>query len=753
MSRLNQKPLAAAVVMLSLWPSATLMANDFSLQDNLIQVDGVGSVNLSSDGTLDTINASISAPVPSNIPDINFTLINNNTQSGQYDLRLGLIIEQQGSNNRLESILGVVRVTVDGSGNVTNITLLDTEALSVIIRRGSVVVTYTNEADIGVIQSAGANVTISASAINTALVNSNAAIADMVNALTLSGHYNYRITMQAVGDDFRVGTTDSGNFTALARMQTVCELDPASTSGQNFILGHSTSFGSAYAVHGILSLGGATSPSSGFSPLTESCEETPPPGPVQPLPVQAVTNANENAAAGLARAQAAIDANNPNAAKEEAREAVDNLRDALVQLNQQREQEGSTNQAQLLALLETFGNLGQTLKAAREMLDAPVSEEVDDMNTDLINLLELLTDKSETLNIADRLSIESSITQTLAANDADISENDDEQTLLQRKNQLELLLKTQTEIGVDISEDQASQQRNINSKLLQGLSSVPNPFTRVLFPPVRNTSSPAFGDKFRNNLVNDGIPGTQALSIPEEPGAIRDEDGLITARAEDGRVFRYQFTAAAFVPEQTMADGLYNAPNGALYSVDGGVVMEIAAAPANLQTLRYSVEEMGFSAALEGPGILNIALDNGDHVSAAFRLEDLADAVGFCTEIGFVPPSGHPGSAEFVFTAECNNGISQTLVPVVLEQALYATLAGSGLSVRNSRDTGYLDVEGVGIFRPDFFVLPLTTEDQSFLDSQSNLEGIALQAGDFDGDGNIDYRLLSARGKQILWGL
>lgn len=777
MPTFSKKPLAAIVVLLNLLPASNLLANEFSLTDDLITVDGIGTVALASNGALANISATINDPVPANIPDINFTLINNNTQSGQYDVRLGLIIQQQGSSRRLESIMGVVRVTVDGTGSITAVDVLNSEPLSVKIRQDGITVTYTNAADIGVIQTSGANVTVSASAINNALASSNADIADMVNALTLSGHYNYRIAMQPVAGEFSVGTVDDdSDFVALARMQSSCELDNASTSGANFILGDAASFNAAYAVHGVLSLGGATSPSAGFSPLTEDCDTAP--GPVEPLPIQAVTNANENAAAGLARAQAAIDSRNPNAAKNEARDAVDNLKDALVQLKQQRADDGSANQTQLMALTSTFISLGQTIQAAVALPGAPVFDEIDELNSDMQDLMTLLLDKKDTLSVSDKNSIQDAVLQTLAANGLQSSDQDDESTQRRNKAALQQVLNAQAELDIQVSAEQVSEQRNLNSRYQANNSNGGSRPEQFLFGPAANVSSNFLGNRLGSNRVDTGpinsaltasnavnsnallssVLNTDAanqseLSIPAQPGAIVDSDGLITLRTEDNRAFRYQFTGVAFVPEQALANGIYNAPNGALYSVDNGVIVEFAAAPANLQTFNAAVAALGYSASTEGPGLVNISLDNGERLSAAFRFEDLVNATGECSTITFAAPSGQPTSADFVFTAQCNNGVTQTLVPVVLEQALYDTIINSGLNIRNSRDTGYLQVDGVGAFRPDFFVYPLTLEDEVFLNSNAYLEGVALQGGDFNGDGRTDYRVLSARGKQTLWGL
>lgn len=760
MPTFSRKPLAAVVVMLNLWPGAHLMANEFSLVNDQIEVDGVGTVALASDGSLDNISATINDPLPGNIPDINFTLTNNNSESGQYDVRLGLIIQQQGTSRRLEAIMGVVRVTVDGTGDISNIDVLTSEPLTVTIRQDGVTLEYSNDADIGVIQTAGANVTVSASAINNALVNANPVIAEMVNALTLSGHYNYRIAMQPVAGDFSVGTVDTdSNFMPLARMQSACDLDGTSTSGFNFMLGDAGSFSSAYAVHGVLSLGGATSPSSGFSPLTEQCTEAPS---TEPEPDATAAGAAADADESIARAQDAIAAGDGDAVQQEVDDAVASLQEALAALQQQRIGEGSTNQSQLLALAATFTDLGEMLASAASTLpESPALDAVDTLNNNLLELLDLLTEKTDTLTSTDKQQIQAAVIQTLEANRAQLAaqDSDDQAALLRKRDVLTQVLVVQAALGIDLSGTQVEQQRELNAELLAQFDSSnaggANPF---VFTPISTVPSTFLGSTLGNynvdtGPINPGVSDLSALSIPESPGAILGSDGLITLRTTDNRAFRYQFTSVAFVPTDALQNGIYNAPNGALYSIDDGVIVEFAAAPANLQAFNSAVMSLGYSAAVEGPGVVNIELDGGERLSAAFRFEDVIDATGECSSVTFVAPMGQPTSANYVFTAQCNNGITQTLVPVVLEQSLYNTIINSGLSVSNSRDTGVLQVENVGAFRPDFFVYPLSPEDAVFLNNNAYLEGVALQAGDFNNDGKTDYRLLSVRGKQTLWGL
>lgn len=753
MPTFTKKPLTAMVVMLTLLPGTAALANEFSLAGNQINVDGTGAVALDANGAFANISTDINSPVPTNIPDIEFTLENNNTTSGQYDLRLGLVIQQQGSNNRLESVLGVIRVTVDGSGTITSITLPNTENVEVTVRRGSATLNYSNNSNAGILTTTGASVTISAAAISQQLIGSDPVFADLVNALAEDGHYNYRVTLQPTGTDASVGTTHSGSFTPLARMQTSCSLDTASTSAFTFTMNYADRFPAAYAAHGVISLGGATSPSSGFSPLTEACEDVLPPD-VPPVPeVNDAVGAAQNA---TTLAEQAIAANDQEAVVEHVEDAIAGVLEAVQLLTEQSVEEGSANQQQLLTVIQTLDSLAETLENAQQELDLDLSDQVAEINNTLVNVLELLTEKIDTLDVLNRLDIEQAVTQVVAANNAAHETSEHEATVtdaLRIKIQLERLLMLQATLAVRPTEVQANEQSDLNSYLINALQSIESPLQRLVFQPFQAGYENLLGDVFQTYRVNERTPNLLAIDAPDQPGAIRDSDGLVTARGEDGRVFRYQFTGVAFVPEGEFEDGLYNAPNGALFSVDDGVIIEFAAAPANLAAFNSSITGMGYSIEYERAGIANILLDNGERVSAAFRFEDMADTTGNCTQISFVEPSGHPASADYVFIAECNNGISQALVPVVLDQALYDTLAYSGLTLLNSRDTGYLQVGGVGVFRPDFFVQPLGLNERIYFNANKNQEGIALQAGDFDGNGTIDYRVLSERGVQTLWGL
>lgn len=56
-------------------------------------------------------------------------------------------------------------------------------------------------------------------------------------------------------------------------------------------------------------------------------------------------------------------------------------------------------------------------------------------------------------------------------------------------------------------------------------------------------------------------------------------------------------------------------------------------------------------------------------------------------------------------------------------------------------------------FRPDYFVLPLTADNSTFLSVYGDSAVVAYRAVDANGDGITDYEVITSTGKQIVYGL
>lgn len=103
--------------------------------------------------------------------------------------------------------------------------------------------------------------------------------------------------------------------------------------------------------------------------------------------------------------------------------------------------------------------------------------------------------------------------------------------------------------------------------------------------------------------------------------------------------------------------------------------------------------------------------------------------------------------------ASCNNGVVQHISPAIDDQAFYAYLEDENLDVSTNRVTGVIHVEGVGYFRPSYFVTPPQPRDNNLLGFNGNPWDVGLRAVDANNDGIIDYEFVTRNGVQLIYGL
>lgn len=124
-----------------------------------------------------------------------------------------------------------------------------------------------------------------------------------------------------------------------------------------------------------------------------------------------------------------------------------------------------------------------------------------------------------------------------------------------------------------------------------------------------------------------------------------------------------------------------------------------------------------------------------------------------CGAVSVTSPTSNPVAADYAFVVKCANGPSQRVTPIADNVKFYATIANAGLNVSTDRNTGIITINTVGKFKPSFFVTPLTAADSTYLTANKNSDGIAFRATNANGDGKMDYEIISADGKQLMYGL
>src|SRR5690606_12332807 len=106
------------------------------------------------------------------------------------------------------------------------------------------------------------------------------------------------------------------------------------------------------------------------------------------------------------------------------------------------------------------------------------------------------------------------------------------------------------------------------------------------------------------------------------------------------------------------------------------------------------------------------------------------------------------------FTVTFADGVVQRIVPFAYEPGFYDSLAAMGFAVTTDRFTGVVTLDGGPLsFKPSFYVMPLTAADEDFLNANAHSRGLAYRPGDVNGDGILDYTVLSGEGAQVMYGL
>ena len=93
--------------------------------------------------------------------------------------------------------------------------------------------------------------------------------------------------------------------------------------------------------------------------------------------------------------------------------------------------------------------------------------------------------------------------------------------------------------------------------------------------------------------------------------------------------------------------------------------------------------------------------------------------------------------------------VTKKTLPVTLDPAIYTTVVDAGIEGSTDKNISIVTIPNVGNFKPSFFITLHAVE----YNTSKNSEGIGFRASDKNGDGKIDYEILSIDGVQVLYAL
>lgn len=374
--RISQVAVASLLTGLGVYAQAA----DLYLDGNAVNIVGSGdsagfsqSATVGSSGILSNV-ASVPLVANMGIPSFNFTLKSSGSPAadGTYTFRVGVTIDDNASDRRLEAKLETLQLTISSSGTILNGSIPN-QTLRVLGRDGSgsvtVLANLTNASTNGPIQITGGQVKFDAEALIAKIKASNPGLTTIVNEFGQASHYTYRIVVQQTSGA-TIGFGTSG-FVAFPKIRTTCSLDTNSQSSSVFVLNSNevaSSFTEAYAVQGQFNAVGSTSSFGTLSAFTDNCTPAVTGGgggtttPVAP-PVEQTTTDVNNSITAIVLPPAGTTTEVPPATQTQINNVVDSSA-TLASNTADQIAAGTATTAAALTALDTASNALETAGAA-----------------------------------------------------------------------------------------------------------------------------------------------------------------------------------------------------------------------------------------------------------------------------------------------------------------------------------------------------------------------------------------------------
>jgi hypothetical protein len=288
------------------------------------------------------------------------------------------------------------------------------------------------------------------------------------------------------------------------------------------------------------------------------------------------------------------------------------------------------------------------------------------------------------------------------------------------------------QVPTGISQEQVDNLVRINSQNSQLTQSIINqsPANDI----VSGLSASIPGSGTNNNASVDNVTGNLSINF-------------------GGLNFVGQPTKLKIVPDSTPATTLTE-PDGSVTVINNGKAVTLTPSAADPVQFRSAVGNLGFPDISQNTkGGIDVNLGGGSKLSGTFAFDPVTTSgSGGGTTTTLTGPTGSPTSPSYTYKVNYPNGTSQNIQPMVSDDNVYTSLDNMGLDINTNRSTGVMNVGGTSV-RPDYFVQPLSADDQTFLQANQDSSGVAYRQVDANNDGVTDYEVISAKGKQIVYGV
>lgn len=203
-------------------------------------------------------------------------------------------------------------------------------------------------------------------------------------------------------------------------------------------------------------------------------------------------------------------------------------------------------------------------------------------------------------------------------------------------------------------------------------------------------------------------------------------------------------------------------PDGQYVLADGSTLIIVNELAITMVTAADEVVEFAEAIQLAGTGGFTTAIaangqvglnetSSGAVFSSLFSSAALTSGTAV-SNTAFEAPTGDPAASTYRFVVTFKDGTRQEILPAISDTAFFTSVQNAGFTILVDRVTGGINIAGFS-FRPDYFLTPLSTDDALYLTSNADTSGVAYRAVDANGDGTTDYQVLTANGVQTVYGL
>lgn len=736
------------------------------------------TVTVANDGTVGAVTG---VPTTGTLttPTFSFTLQGTaiNSTSGTYTV--GIILDEQSSQRRLEIYIPGVSLTFDGSGNLTG--ALTTPTVTLYGRDGNGTLTAeVSAASTGSVSFSGNSIAFSAADQISFIQAQGGILADITTSINNTGlTYDYTVILaRTAGTNYAFEHSDGTDFPATVASEFT--LVPGSNAAENGVLATNGQKLTGTVKFAAASGGGGGG--GGGSSETQSNEDIEnalnqlaatdltDPSNATPAVISQVESLVQDSAANANSVANSLAAGSANANDGlEAASTIASVFEASGDLNQSGNPQSTTNLVNSLSSVTNVFNLITTGGPLNTSQKATLQSTAESLATGLANNIGSTLSETDSRSIADALS--GTLSSVLKAGGA-LSPN-----LINNVRTAASKLSTAAQAALTDKFPQLatntratiSLKLQTSAKPLNGVcpsGQEPNSFLAAFTAAVGGipvtcvaATSSLLGtadqstqvlalitaDSTAESLIADALGGN--ATVVDVPASGRTD---ITV---NGELYPTRIIDFLVVDEST-ADGTTVLDNGTALLVKDGAAFVTAPAAKDFAALSSGLSTAFSATVTRNNTTGSLVLENSSiKASVTFAFENAADTSGPTGSVTFTETSTNPADPGYKIVVRYTDGSSQSLLPYVAENDFIDSLQLLGTLPLIDRSTGVVDIDGL-LVKPDVVVRPLITSEQTFLDINKDANGVAFTTtGDMNGDGTTDYLILSDEGAQVLYAV